>query len=45
MNAICGRLGCKYNRENNALQKLRICGKETIKISKRGFCQSKVKAQ
>ena len=40
MNIICERIDCKYNKENNPMQKLMTCHKETIKVNKRGFCQS-----
>lgn len=45
MNILCENTDCKHNQENNFMQKLRICGKQTAKINKRGFCQSKEKIQ
>ena len=43
MNIICERIDCKYNKENNPMQKLAVCHKETVRVSKRGFCQSREK--
>jgi len=45
MNIVCENTDCKYNKENNYLQRLMTCHKETVKINKRGFCQSKEKEE
>ena len=38
---ICEKTDCKHNKENNSMQKIMICHKGTVKVNKRGFCQSK----
>lgn len=43
MNIICDRLDCRYNGMNNSMQRLMICLKETVKVSKNGFCKSREK--
>ena len=43
MNVICERLDCVFNKINNPMQMLMTCHKQTIKVSKRGFCQSREK--
>lgn len=43
MNVLCGRWNCKFRAENNTLQRLMICHKETVEISKTGYCKSFVK--
>lgn len=41
LNIICGRTDCKHNKEN--MQKLNICHLQVVRVSQRGFCQSRVK--
>ena len=43
MNIICEKTDCKHNKENNPMQELPTCHKETVRVNKRGFCQSKEK--
>ena len=43
MNIICKRTDCKYNKVNNPLQKLTVCARDVVRVSKRGFCESREK--
>ncbi len=45
MNIICERTDCKFNKQNNTLQKLMICYRETVRVNKRGFCLSRIKKE
>lgn len=40
MNIICDKTNCKFNKENNPMQKLMTCHKETVRLNKLGFCKS-----
>jgi len=43
MNILCSRWNCKFRKENNSLQRLMICCKETVEVGKTGYCKSFVK--
>lgn len=45
MNVLCEKLDCKHNKENNPMQKLMTCHKETITVGRGGVCKSREKRQ
>ena len=40
MNILCSKWNCKFRQENNSLQRLMTCRKETVTVGRTGHCKS-----